>query len=259
MPQKFYTGNYGGPLSVDVFAADGETPILPLSATIDILNMTSGVTIVSSATCLVASGLAAYVIPSGSPATLNPGRYVGYIDVLIEAGNMQTEEVYFNVYAKTSYLIIERWKAKVQDSALDDVHIDDDAAREWIDQAVGWLSLNYGLGYSSVLGAITPAPTNSDTELIASVASLMARAAWWSGKGNWRDAEMSFNGTPFETEWLRIATTLQRTQAEGWFTDPIGGDTYNRDHVYYQGKKYDSPLYWERDSTDPVPDTEIPI
>jgi len=260
MAQKFYIGDYGGPLSVDVFAADGVTPVLPVSATIDIINMDTGTLIVDDGTCFVQSGLASYVIPQSSPATTNAGRYVGYISVLIETGNLQTEEVYYNVFNKTSYLILERWRAKVIDSSIDDDHVDDDAAREWIDQATAWISRRLpDFGYTSVLGAVTPTATAADMEFIANVASLMARSAWWAGKGNWHDAEMSFNGTPFEMEWKSLDDFIADKSAEEWFDTAGDGTMYNRDKVYYPGIKWDSATYWHRDSGDPEPITEIPV
>jgi hypothetical protein len=97
-------------------------------------------------------------------------------------------------------------------------------------------------------------------EFFASVASLMARTAWWAGKGNWRDSEMSFNGTPFEEEWMKIQSVIEKVNADNWFADiSFNGTMFNRDHVYYPGIKWDSPDYWERNSTDPEPIAEIPI
>lgn len=259
MPQKFYVGDYGGPLSINVFAADGITPILPVSATIDIINMVTGSTIVNDGVCIVLSGIASYVIPQSSPATSGSGKYVGYMTVLIETGNQQTEEVYYNVYEKTSYLILERWRAKVLDSALDADHTDDDAAREWIDQAVGWINKRIDLGYTSVLGALTPLPNDKDMEFIASVGALMARTAWWAGKGNWHDDEMSFDGSPFAAEWSRLENAIEVAMQNDWYSDSTSGDMYNRDDVYFDGIKYDSPLYWHYDPDDVVPTTNIPV
>lgn len=241
MAQKLYVLDYGGPLSVDVYAADGETPILPVSATIDILNMVTGATVVSAAACLVTSGLASYVIPEGSPATAEAGRYVGFISVLIEPGNKQTEEVYYNVYAKTSSLILERWRAKVIDSAMDDDHVDDDAAREWVDQAVGWINNHFVSGYTSVLATIDPVPTDYDFEFIAGVASLLARRAWYAGRGSYRDDEISYDARALQAEMDAL---------EGYFVDLNTSAIYdtmettsvtnrNRDGVFYRGRYYD--------------------
>lgn len=243
MAQKFYVGDYGGPLSINVFAADGETPILPVSATIDIINMQTGVTVVDDGVCIVQSGLASYVIPEASPATAEAGRFVGFITVLIETGNKQTEEVYYNVFSKTSYLILERWRAKVQDSAGDDDHVDDDAAREWIDQAVGEINRRFDSGYTSVLGAVDPTPTAADMEFIASVASLLARTAWYAGRGSYRDDEISYDARAIRAEWEAL---------DKWFVDLNTSDLYgtieddqvtnrNRDGVFYRGRYYDEP------------------
>lgn len=243
MAQKFYVSDYGGPLSVDVFAADGETPILPVSATIDILNMVTGATVVSAAACLVTSGLASYVIPEASAATAEAGRFVGYISVLIETGNKQTEEVYYNVYAKTASLILERWRAKVIDSSIDDDHVDDDAAREWIDQAVGWINRRFVSGYTSVLATIDPLPTDYDFEFIASVASLMARTAWFAGRGSYRDDEISYDARGIRAEWDVLDQFFVGLNTSALY-DTIAPESVtnkNRDGVFYRGRHYDEP------------------
>lgn len=246
MSQKFYVGDYGGPLSVDVFAADGETPLLPVSALIDIIDMSSGATIVSSGVCLVASGSAYYVIPEGSPATATAGRYVGFVSVLIEAGNKQTEEVYYNVFDKTSYLILERWRAKVLDSAPTPDHVDDDAAREWIDQAVGWINKRFASGYASVLAAIDPVPTATDLEFIASVGSFLARKAWYAGRGTYRDDEISYDARGLLAEEAAFDKYFENLNTSGLYAtmDPIGVTNRNRDGVFYRGRYFDevSPL-----------------
>lgn len=241
MAQKFYVGDYGGPLTIDVFAADGETPVLPVSATIDIINMETGALVVDDGVCLVASGLASYLIPEGSPATATAGRYVGYISVIVEVGNKLTEEVYFNVFEKSSTLILERWRAKVEDSAPSPDHIDDDAAREWIDQAVGWINKRFASGYSSILGAVDPAPTDYDTEFIAAVASLLARRGWYAGRGSYRDDEISYDARALQAEYDDL---------EQYFVDINTSDLYgtmedinvtnrNRDGVFYRGLWYE--------------------
>lgn len=241
MAQKFYVGNYGGPLTIDVFAADGETPVLPVSATIDIINMETGASVVSSGTCLVASGLASYVIPEGSPATATAGRFVGYITVLIEAGNELTEEVYYNVYEKTSYLILERWRAKVEDSAPTVDHIDDDAAREWIDQAVGWINRHYASGYTSVLGAIDPATTDYDTEFIAYVASVLARRSWYAGRGSYRDDEISYDARALQAEMDALEKYFEQLNTSAIYDTitPYGVTNRNRDGVFYRGRHFE--------------------
>jgi len=241
MAQKFYVEDYGGPLTIDVFASDGETPILPVSASIDIINMETGALVVSNDTCLVASGLASYFIPEGSPATATAGRYVGYISVLIEVGNKLTEEVYFNVYDKTSYLIVERWRAKVEDSAPTPDHIDDDSAREWIDQAVGWINKRYASGYTSVLAAIDPAATDYDTEFIASVASLLARRAWYAGRGSYRDDEISYDARALQTEYEDLEKYFVDINTSGLYDtiDDAAVTNRNRDGVFYRGRWYE--------------------
>jgi hypothetical protein len=91
----------------------------------------------------------------------------------------------------------------------------------------------------------------------------MARTAWYAGRGNWKDSEMSFFGTPFEEEWNRleaqIGIIIAGLNGEDWFGDTSSADMYNRDRVYWDGRKFDSPLYWRRTSIDPEPTTEIPI
>lgn len=243
MAQKFYVGNYGGPLTVGVFGSDGETPVLPASATIDIINMTTGTLIVDDGVCSVASGLAVYTIPEGSPATATAGRYVGYIDVLIEVGNKQTEEVYFNVFDKASYLILERWRAKVQDSALSEEHIDDDAAREWIDSAVDWINYRFASPYSSVVASITPAPTGTDMEFIASVASLLARKAWYAGRGTYRDDEISYDARALAAEEAAFDKYFESINTSGLYDaiEPESVTNRNRDGVFYRGRFYDEP------------------
>lgn len=237
MSQKFYVGDYGGPLSVNVFAPDGETLLLPVSATIDIINMADGSTVVDDGVCIVSSGLASYVIPEASPATAVAGRYVGYVTVLIEVGNKQTEEVYYNVFAKTSYYILERWRAKVQDSAPTEDHTDDDAAREWIDQAVDWINRRFASGYTSALATIDPVPTADDVEFIASVASLLARRAWYAGRGSYRDDEISYDARALQAEYDSLEKYFVDLNTSGIY-DAIETDAVtnrNRDGVFYRG------------------------
>lgn len=244
MAEKFYVGDYGGPLTVNVFALDGITPALAVSATIDIINMVTGDLVVDDGVCVIASGTSSYVIPDGSPATATAGRYVGYMTVLIEIGNKKTEEVYFNVYEKASYLILERWRAKVMDSAPDEDHTDDDAAREWIDQAVGWINKRFESGYTSVLAAIDPAPTDSDMEFIASVGSLLARRAWYAGKGTYRDDEISYDATALQAEMDEFDKYFSDLNTSGLY-DTIDDDAVtarNRDGVFYRGRFYDEPM-----------------
>jgi hypothetical protein len=246
MAQKFYVLDFGGPLTVNVFGADEETPVLPVSATIDIINMDSGATVLTGGVCAVASGLAAYTIPDGAPYMAVPGRYVGYMAVLIEAGNKQTEEVYFNVFSKSSTLIIERWRAKTEDSAPTADHVDDDEAREWIDQAVGWINNRMASGYTSTLASIAPAPTATDTEFIASVASLLARTAWYAGRGTYRDDEISYDARAIANEWEALDKYFEGLNTSAIYdVIDVSGDTFdgvtnrNRDHVFWRGKYFD--------------------
>lgn len=243
MAKKFYVGNYGGPLTVNVYGPDGTTPLLPLSALIDIISMNTGALIVNDGVCTVASGTASFTIPQGSPATAIAGKYVGYMSVLIEPGNLQTEEVYYNVFEKTSYLILERWRTKVEDSAPSGDHIDDDAAREWVDQAVGWINKRFASGYSSVLGSIDPVPTDYDFEFIASVASLLARTAWWAGKGTWRDDEISYDARGLQTEWSLLNGYFDDLNTSGIYgtMDTTSVTMRNRDGVFYRGRYFDEP------------------
>jgi hypothetical protein len=243
MAQKFYVGNYGGPLTVDVFASDGETPVLPVSATVDIFNMETGAQVLSQGMCSVSSGLAAYTIPEGASYMDAAGRFVAYFDVLIETGNKQTEEVYFNVYAKSSSLIIERWRIKVQDSAPTEEHIDDDKARDWIDQAVGWINKRYTSGYTSTLASIDPVPTDYDLEFIAYVASFLARKAWYAGRGSYRDDEISYDARSIQAEEDALEKYFVDLDTSGIY-DILDGPyesvtNRNRDGVFYRGRWFE--------------------
>lgn len=254
----FYVNdNY--PLTADVFAPDGVTPVLALGATIDILNQTSGSTVVTGGSCVVASGLATYYVLSGSTVSQTPGIYIGYMRVTFDAVTTQTIAIPFDVLDKSSYMAVDRWRNKVEDSTPDLEHLSDENGREWIDQAVAYLNGRFDLGYTSLLGALTPIPTQNDLEFIASVASLMARTSWWAGKGNYKDAEISFLGTPFQEEWNKLEEQISFITAEDWYGDTSSADMFNRDRAYYDGLKYDSPNYWRRQSTDPAPRTDIPI
>lgn len=246
MAQKFYVGNYGGPLTVDVYGADGETPVLPVSATIDIFNMGTGDQVLNDGVCSVASGLASFTIPEGASYMDTAGRYVAYIDVIIETGNKQTEEVYFNVYEKGSSLIVERWRAKVKDAAPSEDHIDDDAAREWIDQAVGWINKRYTSGYVSTLASIDPAPPDYDLEFIAYVASFLARKSWWAGRGSYRDDEISYDARALAAEEFALEKYFVDLDSSGIY-DIMEGvvDSWtnrNRDGVFYRGRWFEDVL-----------------
>ncbi len=257
----YLNDNY--PLTADVFAPDGVTPVLPQSATIDIVNQVTGDTLVTEGSCTVASGLATYYVLSGSDVAQNPGIYMGYMRVTFDAITTQTIALPFDVLDKKSYLAVDRWRNKVEDSAPDSEHISDEHGREWIDQAVDYLNGRFALGYTSLLGTISPAPTTNDLEFIASVASLMARTMWWAGKGNWKDGELSYFGTPLQQEWEKlddqIGIIVSATDGEDWFSDTTSADMYNRDRTYWDGRKYDSPHYWHRNPGDTIPVSDIPI
>lgn len=260
MPHKRFYINDNPTLHVDVYEVDGETPLLPVSATIDIVNQTTGTTVVTNGVATVASGLATYYILSGSTVAQTPGKYVGYMRVQITSTVADTQMIHFDVLSKSSNLAAERWTRKVEGSAPSIEYMSDDHARDWIDQSVDFLNREYTTGYTSTLGTISPAPDTATLDFIVRLAALMARTAWWAGKGTWRDDEMSFDAEPFQHEWASIRTEIGQRSTDDWFTDPdIGGTVYNRDNVFYDGIKYDSPDYWYRTSTQTDPDTEIPI
>lgn len=241
MAQKFYVGNYGGPLTVSVYAPDGETPVLPLSATVDIFDMADGTQVLDDGVASVTSGLAAYTIPEGATYMQSAGRFVAYFDVLIETGNKQTEETYFNVYEKGSSLILERWRLKVENANPGEEFIDDDAARDWIDSAVGWINKRYTSGYTSTLASIDPAPTDHDMEFIASVASYLARKAWWAGKGSYRDDEISYDARALQAEGEaldKFFTDLDTSAIYDTIT-PNAVTNRNRDGVWYRGRWFE--------------------
>lgn len=253
----FFKGNYGGPLTTKVFENDGVTPKLPLSATITVLSMDTGAVVVENAICQVATGSAFYSIPSGSPITSSSAHMVAYMDVLVESGNLLTNPIYFDVLDKGSYLIIEKWRKKVENAAPSDDLLEDEDAREWIDSAVALVAKRYGVTtYTSTLGLLTPAPAINDMEFYAEVASLMARTAWWAGKGNWRDEELSFNATPFKDEWERLDKIMSSASNEQMYAVY---DVFNRDRVLADYRKYDSPLWFYQLSGSTQPDTDIPI
>jgi hypothetical protein len=255
--QFLYVNNYGGPLRTDVFDSDGITPKLPLSANITVLNMDTGETVVSDEACAVESGSAYYTIPSGSPITSSSAHMLAYMDVLVESGNLLTNRIAFDVLDKSSYLILDTWRRKVSESAPSDDLTTDEAARDWIDDAVAEVSRRYGITtYTSTLGALSPTPTANDRQFYASVAALMARTAWWAGKGTWRDGEMSLNVSPFKDEWDRLDAVMQASANADMFAVY---QTYNRDNVLEDSHKYDSPLWPYVLSGSTVPDTIIPL
>lgn len=265
MAYIFYLNDYG-PVSGTVLDRDNITPLLPLSGSATVVNQHTGAEIISGATAIVASGLITYVIPDGSPITATSARYVFYLSTVIDATTKSTIAINVDVLDKGSYLVVDRWRRKVEfaapQSAPDGTDpLSDAEGRDWIDQAVDLINRYWETGYTSVLASITPAATSNDIELIATVASLMSRSAWWAGKGDWRDEEMSFNDTPFRVEWSRVFAILNAKRNENWYDpyedgEPNIWDDYNRDKVYYPGIKYDSEDYWWINTES---DPDIPI
>lgn len=261
MPLIFYLDDYG-PVTATVTDLDG-TPILPLAGRCTVVNQHTGAEIVTNASCQVASGSMTYFIPQGSPITTTSARYVAYMQAEIDVSSALTVQVPFDVLDRSAYLVVDRWRRKVEFSAPDTWDgsdpISDEEGRDWIDQAVDLINRYWDTGYTSTLASISPAPTHNDIEFIATVASLLARTAWWAGKGEWRDDEQSFSASPFNVEWNRIFGILRDKQEEGWFDgvdDPtVSYDNYNRDRVYSPGVKLDSGGYWWVS----LPDDEVPI
>lgn len=252
-----YVNNYGGPLRTEVFESDGTTPKLPLSATITVLNMDTGATVVSGEACTVATGSAYYAIPSGSAITSSSAHLVAYMDVLIEAGNLLTNRISLDVLDKGSYLILDRWRRKVEESSPDDSLVEDEDARDWIDSAVAFVNHRYGdTGFTSTLGSLSPTPSASDIEFFASVASLMARTSWWAGKGRWRDSELSFDPGPFKDEWDRLEGSMAAHANNALYAVY---DVFNRDHVLDDDYKYNSDLWYYQPSGSSTPVTDIPV
>jgi hypothetical protein len=248
----FYLDDYG-PVTASVYDTDNKTPLLPMSGTATIVNQHTGEPVVTDAGCLVAEGSITYVIPEGSPITQASARYVAYMSAVIDATTKNTVAIPIDVLDKESYLIVDRWRRKVEfaapDSAPDGTDpLSEAEGRDWIDQAVDFINRYYETGYTSTLASITPAPSSNDIEFIATVASLMARTAWWAGKGQWRDDEMAFNDSPFRVEWNRIFAILGQKKTGDWYEEYDGvfnyWDNYNRDRVFAPGVKIDATGYW---------------
>lgn len=249
--EVFYVGNYG-PLTANVYGADGITPAAAQSATIDIIRQETGEIVAAAQVADVSQlGKAVYLIPPGATYMETPGHYVGFMHVVLSDTEKKSIPIQFIVLDLSAYLIVQSWQRKVEKAAPSKDDIRDEAAREWIDDAVSFLNDRYATGYTSTLGSLTPIPDANDIEFIARVASLLARTAWYFGKGNWRDSEMSFDGTPFQAEWKNLEATLESAQMSEFFD--AGGDMYNRDHTYYRGVKITSPDFWTDDETVPVP------
>lgn len=254
MSLVFYVGD-AGPIPAVVTDVDGTTPVTPISATATIVNLHTGATVISDAACDVEEGLASYIIPTGSVVTDNAGRYAAYIRVVIDATTIQTVSVPFDVLDKSSYLAVDRWRRKVEFSAPNRDSLSDQEGRDWIDQAVAYLRREFELGYTSTLGQITPdtgvsSPTASDIELIADVAALMSRTAWWAGKGSWRDEELSFDASPFQVEWAALRNEINSKTTSGWFDAPSISEQWNmrnRDNINRLGNPQDRDYYYPED------------
>jgi hypothetical protein len=258
----YYVGD-AGPVPADVTAEDGVTPVTPISATATIVNLHTGEVIVEDGGCQVGLGVAAYIIPDNSPITATSGRYVAYIRVVLDATTINTVAVPFDILDKASYMPVDRWRRKVEFAAPNYEAISDEEARDWIDQAVAYLNGRYDTGYTSVLAVLTPNDTITPAsaqfvEMVASVASLMARTAWYAGKGNWRDEEMSIDTSPFAAEWKRLDAAIDKYSETGWFTFTLAEqyDMYNRDKADQWGIVDDPDDYYDaRWARDPAPDT----
>lgn len=230
MSLVFYSGD-AGPVPATVVDDEGE-PLTPLSATATVVNVHTGITMAEDESCVVGPGTATWIMSTGHPVSIAPARYVVYISVQIDETTKTTVAIPIDVLDKSSYFAVDRWRRKVEFAAPNLDSISDQEGRDWVDQAVDYLSRNYGFEYSSTLAMITPAVDRTMTEYIAEVAALMARTAWWAGKGNWRDEEMSFDGTPFQREWERLEGSLTTDSISSWYTgDNVSHqrDMYNRD------------------------------
>lgn len=252
MSLTFYTGD-AGPITATI-SDDLGNPMTPLSATATIVNLHTGQVVEAAASCTVGEGFASWILTPGHDVSQTSARYVAYITVELDASTINTVSVPFDVLDKQSYFAVDRWRRKVEFSAPDEDSISDQEARDWIDQAVDFLGRGYGFEYTSTLAALDPAPSRQTVEYVAEVASLMARTAWWAGKGNWRDEEMSFDGTPFENEWKRLETKLSDVGISDWLVGdmpPKKFDMYNRDKANQWGIQDEPDDYfdavWERD------------
>lgn len=254
---QIFVGNYGRHIEADVYDTDGVTQVLPLSATVTVLNMDSGTTVLSTTAASVETGSAYYNIPSGSAITSTSAHMVAYLNVLVSSGNLRTYPVYFDVLDQASYLAIREWRRAVEEAAPSDELTEDDDARHWIDAAVAYVNKHYrDTGYTSVLGALSPAPNAPTRSFFVGVASLLARTSWYAGKGKYRDEELSFDPGPFKDEWDRLDTLMAKDADKSLMAVY---ESFNRDRVQGDGYKEDSPLYWYQPSGSTAPVTTIGI
>jgi len=245
----FYEGDFGAQLSVDIYEPDGFTPKLPLSATITVLN--NSTTVLPSTSASVASGSAYYIIPSGSPITAEPAHLAVFFTVLVESGNQQTIPVYADVLPLDGSPVARAWQRKVAESAAHEDLVTDSMARQWVDDAVAFLSRRYGLTtHTSLLGTLTPAPSANEIEFYASVASLMARTSWWAGRGgSWRDEEISYNpNTIYAQEWARLDAYMESLNASAMLDGGVF-NRFNADRVEGDARVADDHAYWYRPTT----------
>jgi hypothetical protein len=252
MSYTFHVGDYG-PVSGIVTDDQGELDT-PLSGTATVVNQHTGEVVVENGACTIGLGFITYYIPEGSDISENAGRYIVYLSAEMDANTKLSDAISVDVIEKSASLAVDRWRRKVEfaapEFAPDGTNpLSEAEGRDWIDQAVDFINRYYDTGYTSTLASITPEPTANDVEFIASVASLMSRTAWWAGKGEWRDDEMSWSDGPFRVEWNRIFAVInQKKTSDDWYTDYLDEttnyDNYNRDRVFYPGKKYDSGDYW---------------
>lgn len=255
----YYIGD-AGPVPAVVTEPDGVTPATPISATATIVNQHTGEAIITNGACTVSEGLAAYIIPEGSPIMAVSARYVAYIRVVLDATTIATVSVPFDILDKASYLIVDRWRRKVEFAKPNDEAISEEEGRDWIDQAVDYLNSRYATGITSVLASLTTAgdpPSTAEIEFISSTAALMARTAWWAGKGNWRDEEMSLDTSPFAAEWARLEEAISRHAGTNWFTTDSAAENwsmYNRDKINWEGLVDHPDDYFDaRWTRDPYP------
>lgn len=239
MSYVYYLGDYG-PITAEVTDLDG-SPITPISGSATVVNQHSGAAVVTNASADVGAGTITYNIPEGSDITNTSARYVVYLTAELDATTKVTSTVVLDVLDKASYLIVDRWRRKVEFAAPNQDALSDQEGRDWIDQAVSTLNGQYyDTGYTSVLGSLTPntgvsAAGANEIEYFASVAALMARTAWWAGKGNWRDEEMSLDTGPFFKEWETLRNVFNSSGVSEW---------YNINQIYDQHSMFN------RDKTD---------